>query len=415
MKLCKKILITLGLVITGQCNAINLIGIYNNLSDKYRVSVQGSYTDVKGKPFSPEDSDYQAFQIAANKPVKVIVSYQDAQYPIVIKIAEEGQSCSQGYRIEAYVDGFPSVPKQTTCVSNATTRFLPGKQFDAFQGVILALSPDPKNSPLPFKFGLSAWTSTKEPWDQQKISNPADTSAITFSKPLLVVQGYPAWGGGLTPLFNHGNITHIYNDTPYTLYFERNVAGSNANIERLVPPYAAVPWASVWVPNDPTDTKKPEIRMFIMQPPVNDSDLPPSGFEKISSVGDFELGPTVTNIQDTIAEMQANVPSAVATMIGQPDLSPLMQRNTFFIGKYCYKFSTDEATKKINIKKCNIINASETGGQEFIIQDCSEYKKPMPATTASGQPLYYKLVVKTTNLQGDLNLELSQIPDEKVH
>lgn len=386
-------------------HAVNLIGIYNNLPDSYRVSIQGTqYTSVVGKPLELEMA----------LPVKVDIFYADNKDPKTITIDETQESSTcRGYGVKASVPEYAN-SGNTICVPSSTTRFIPGKKVNAFQNVLLVLdiNPDAGAADLPFKFGITAWTTNKFPWGDKTVYNPSDSSATSFSKGLQVLQGYAAWGSGITPRLYHGAILHVYNDSPFTLYFTRNVTPESPdkdlspyNYEQLVPPYSAVPWISSWIPKlSNADTpSKTAIKIYALKPPVQGTDLPPVPTDLIFSAGSQELDIPTKPVSEVIASMQQQVPSFTSTVTKQPDLSQLTKQKLNFISNTYYKIATDASTNKVVVKKCTVKKPST----------CQMTSNSLNATIDGTQPNYFKLVV-TGDEKGKFDVSLTQIPDEKV-
>lgn len=405
---------------TWQAQAVNLIAIYNNLPANYRVQIEGTkFDNIIGKPF-----------VGINLPVPstglriLVYPPQGKEKVIMIKETESPTAC-KGIEVEAYVAAQKETTTQKICVTKSITKFLPGKQVDAFQNILLALDSNPTASAgeLPFKFGISAWTSTKFPWNQKQIFSPADNDAIKFAKPLTVLQGFAAWGGGPNPRIDHGDVLHLYNNSPFTLYIIRYMSRDQGdlsayNFEMLVPPYCAVPWASIWLPNVSADKMNSawpsisEVRIFALKPPVT-GELPPGGFEEIGAVGGFELGPTPKDVQEVVDQMNKQVPDFISKVTGQPNLSEFMQVDKLFIGKFVYKLYTNNASKEITVRECDIVNLENT--KDFVISGCKEIGKG-PETAVDGRtPNYFKLIVnKSADPNKAIELNLTAIPDEKV-
>lgn len=254
---------------------VTLVGVYNNLAQG-RVSIPG--TDISRiKGFGP---------VNLTLPVTIQVAYpgrgpKDANgkilrgEPFLITLAQAPRAvtCESGITVTAKmtVEGYPDSEK-TVCVPDAVSS-IPGKRAFQFRNLLFAIKDNPgaSENELPFKFGISAWTSSKKPWDQRSLAQTPDKKR-TFPTPLRVLQGYSTWGGGNNPRMFHGHIQHVYNETPYTLFIRRDSTDSSLfkyNFQQLIPPYCAVPWASVWIPKsaDATDGSN-SVRIYALRPPA---------------------------------------------------------------------------------------------------------------------------------------------------
>lgn len=384
-------------------SSVRLIGIYNNLTGA-TVRIEGGQY-VVGKPFECE----------LPLPVRVLVTTESGDpYTIVINETQTNVNC-RGYGVNATVEA-KAGSGNTICVPNSTTRFIPGKKVNAFQNVLLVLdnkATTGAKDELPFDFAISAWTTTRPPWNQNKIAAPIDDNSAAFSKPLRVLQGYAAWGSGVTPRLYHGAIAHVYNDSPFTLYITRTMARDSGpykelaayNFEQLVPPYTAVPWAASWIPKiaDPNNLSNTGIKIYALQPPVQNTDLPPAAFDYVFSAGSTELDIPPRDVSEIVSSMEQQVPNFVSTVTGQPDLKALTKSKVRYTSHHYFKIFTNSKTDMINVLKCQM---KQPIGCEVMSSD-------LKATLDGSQPNLFKLIV-TGDLRGAFNIHLSKIPDEKV-
>lgn len=409
--------------------AAQLIGIYTNLkpSTQYKVTIEGDPKEQK--------IDGQPYQANLQLPVRVKVNYTQGGKTLTktISIRENPEeTVCAGTEIIAEVEGYPTLTK-TICLSDALNRSIRSIPTKVFQNVLLAISNVPQTAPdgsgattsdLPFTFGISAWSSTKAPWNAKTIAFPLSDPSSRFSKPLTILQGYNAWGGGTQPPLDYANIMNLYNNTPFSLIIKRTASSAEKNqpwkyFNKVVPPYTAIPWASIWIPKaegtliaQPT-ADVPEISIFVLSPPIEEP-LPPSFDSQTYALGE-SIPQEVSSYNDILKEMEENVPTFVEETTGQPSLSKYMIDRTFVIGKFLYKLITDQNENKIKIIKCSVVNLPQQSGLE--IDNCAVmWKSEIPATEGR-YPNFFELIINPAGMKDEidsLKFELKPLPEEKL-
>lgn len=402
-----------------------LMGICNNLttgsnigsSRPANVSIQDTdYTNVKGSSIAPWTPS-----TPLKLPVRVNIQFSKGE-PYVIRIAEQstrGDCPGETNRVVAEILGkTASTPgvMQEVCLTNAISRGIIGREVFGFQNVFLFLADNPDYDEavagsIPFKFAISAWTTTKYPWNKRKINHPADNNKITFTEPLRVIQGHAAFGGGLTPRIGHANIAHIYNNSPKILFLVRNSHDKELikyNFEKLIPPYSAMPFAMVWVPKVTQagfdGYNRSEIKLFAMQVPKAATDLPPVGFEFISEVGSYELEPTVPKVEELISQFTRNTPNIISDILGEQSYDEMLKSSTerYFIGKNYFQMLTNSGTNKIYIQKTPLGDDNGTNMQV------------VGPACAGRLPNYFKLTVSEDS-KGKVIPKIESIPEEEIY
>lgn len=394
-----------------------MVGIYNNLTKASNIpsiyppaiSIRNSlYANVVGKPFFLKKA----------LPVTIELKFHDnirpEPYVITIKRDLSAGDCPGGtMRIVAKVEGFEGTPdsEQKVCVSRAVNMYMVGQETYCWQNLMLLLADNPTFSSvpgsLPFKFELCAWTASRPPWDKMNVFHPSDTNKITFDPPLRVIQGFPAWGGGILPRAGFGHIAHVYNNSDYIMYITRegqDPVSSQYNFSQMVPPRCIMPFAMAFIPNVGEDayTQRAGIRVFAMQAPKAQTQLPPSGFTEISSAGTYELGPSLPDVDSTVDNMLKNQERDAANILGIPSLDDMLSSkySKYFIDSHFYNIFT--VNNVIKMQQCDIKSG-----------DCEDiYSHPTPAFK-SGLPGYFKLVATPDKDGAGLVLTIGDMPIEK--
>lgn len=258
---------------------IRLLGIGNYFellrtspSERPVVRITKVGTQLQNIFINPQTYQGQLQPVDLLLPVEIEVkfsTYNDGQpYTIIIdrvtdykdKLACPGATMGT---VKAYIKG-RTINKQRVCVplssSNIPTSVSP-IYSDDFNNVVFFVGPLGKHDTydpldvrsLPFTFGLMGWTSLVAPWNQKTVSQTVDqTPRVTFTgKPLEVLQGFGALGGGFIPRAHHMSLAHIFNDTDYIIIVSRESSSKHLapfNISQIVPPHSAMPYALVWVP-----------------------------------------------------------------------------------------------------------------------------------------------------------------------
>ncbi|TET06287.1 hypothetical protein E3J79_02425 [Candidatus Dependentiae bacterium] len=401
---------------------IRLIGIYNNLTRASNipsrrppaVSIKGTnFTDVIGKPL----------ELSVVLPIEISLRFNEtiSEQPYTIRIEESpypGDCPGHKARVTATVLGYKGISEaeKSTCVNKAILYYIPKRKIYEWQNVFLALGDNPdyeasKTGSLPFKFAISAWSSTKYPWNKKEISHPSDTRKITFRTPLKIIQGQQAWGGGNIPRLVHANIVHLYNNTDYIINMNRYSLDrvlSKYNFEKLIPPKSVIPFAMVWIPKIPSDRvyypKKSEIQIFALKA-ASRTALPPIGFQDIAQVGAYEMAPTAADVDEILDNMIANMTKETSQIMEEPDIEDLTKGkyDRYFIGKNFYRlFNAIDKNKTIYIQSCPIGKEEEA---KNISTKAPAYKNMKPE--------YFKLIINQ-GTKGAITFDLSPIPFEQV-
>ena len=295
------------------------------------------------------------------------------------------------------------VPYTVTTLPTAQTGIRSGE----FDNVALLLGPLGVNekfnsqdaTSLPFKFGLMAWTSINAPWNTPTVTQAYDTSGnrSVFSKPLRVLQGFSALGGGPIPRQYFGSILHIYNDTDYILNVSRSSTQSpelaSYNITQVVPARSAMPYALAWIPK--TDSKSlvypghDGIRATALM--KAQTARPPDAISR-SEIKDLNI-PADVPIPDDFLDFLKMIESSETTKVSD-DAAELLGVKSwdqelhsayrdFEASNNFYTIATVEDTRKTHVQRCSVTDgACEQKSQEL----------PTPAFGPTGIPGYYNLV-----------------------
>lgn len=418
--------------------AIKLLGIFNNLAPlgkikAPRVDIVNDPINITSTQNIPSTAAGTIHPIEFTLPAYINITYGPTinnGEPFTIKIEDTGKPADcPGHKTQVKV-GIKDVPAsiKKVCISQAISEIV-GTRQDRWQNVLLALGNNPKyaegaakgsEGEFPFVFGLSGWSSSNEPWNRDKISMTSDkATAIKFDKPLSVIQGHAALGGGSVPRFGHATIEHIYNDSPYILLVERahlDKRLSTTNFREIVPPLSAVPFAMMYVPKitDKKALQKSAIYIHAMGAPAVGprTPPPPTAFEYIFKAGTSEIGAspmTSAEIEDFVTDLSKTNPHQTAEILGEETLDQLISNNysKYFISKYYYKVYSVDQEKRIYVERCKL-------GTD----DCTDVKTyPFETVTALGDPHYFKLLVqKDKNPKQQENfgitLDISPVPYE---
>ena len=390
---------------------VRLVGIYNNFISPVRVQVRGGAL-AEGTPFS----------CLEKLPVDIDITKGEKTY--TIRIAESKDRSCTGHTIgvEAKVVGYGDKYIQKTCVPTAIAPFLYGKKVFGWQSVILLLKDNPKFVPgstenIPFEFAISAWTSTKDPWNKKSIAHPTSQMVlpskkrtITFDPPINVSrgQGQAAWGGGNIPRLGFGNIVHVYNNTPYMIMIDRMYPhGSNLELakynfsKRLISPHTVIPYAMIWIPKIDPDkvmiSQKPEIALYILKVSEKKNVPPPPNFGLIGTVGTTEVEVvTPGDIEEKVNEIMSSLTAESFSIMGEPTIVNFMKSpyDQYFIGNNFYKIFT--TTDKAATTYIQNVPLDKEEDAETILKT--------PGSFDGINPRYFSLIINEKNGKITFNL-----------
>jgi hypothetical protein len=383
-----------------------LVAIFNKL-DAIKFSVK-----IDNKNVAPTVTTSEFFKLSKLLPAEVVVSQKGREQSYVISITQgaNSQVCGMGGRgLQTPVDASvkPYAGKQTICLNQASRRYLvtrAGTQHTYnWESVALIISPNYKatdtNGQLPFVYEIIPWTSSNSPWNNPQITKIPDT-ATKFTQPLRVLQGLPAWGGGILPLPQHANIAHIYNDSPHMILITRSIDTINSrlssekslavhNFQYILPPYTAVPLAMVWVPRVAEQEMKYEgksaIRIYTIGIPIGEQDLPPDALDLVSKAGKQELPFDTASVQASLQELP-EVSSLTSQITGLSNYSALLQPDYFAYQTFFTIFNQANSANKVHIDRCHPLNDPT----------CSQSYVSTQQAFASGSivPNYFQLLIQ---------------------
>lgn len=259
---------------------------------------------------------------------------------------------------------------------------------------------------LPFRFGLMGWTSMVAPWNNTTISElpivsvtppiiPIDTVAgkvggartlseltgqtqnkaqpitrsaqnkIEFEKPLEVLQGFAALGGGVAPRAFHLSVVDIINDSDDVIILSRESSNRTLapfNISQIVPPRAVMPYALIWVPKV-GDTEElymaghDGLRIAALEKPAGvraPSTIAHSDIRELGPHNDAQLPDSLKELERLIAASLTNVVTdTAAELLGVTMWNKAMQSayTNFNAADSYYVLSTDTTDKKTYLQK----------------------------------------------------------------
>ncbi len=423
----------LGLAVVPELQAVRLLGMYNNLTRKGKI--KAPRVEIIDDPARIQKADYitptaagMVHPVDVALPAYLNITYdttinQGEPFTVVIRDTGKTGNCPGNKSIvEVAVKGDQDSAK-TVCVSKAVSDIL-GTRADRWQNVMLALGNNPDYVPgemgkgkYPFVFGLSAWSSSTEPWHRTKVSATADKQ-VSFATPLRVIQGHTAFGGGSVPRFGHGSIAHFYNDSPYVILMERahlDKRFAGQNFKEIIPPMSAVPLGMAWIPKiaakDKGNLQKSALQIHAMGAPTVGLRVPPAptAFAYIFKAGTEEIGAapiSTEEIEDFVESLSSSNPDQTAELLGEEPLDTFISDNyaNYYISKYYFKIYTVAEEKRIYVERCKL------GTDE-----CTVVKSyDAPAYTAAGTPNYFKLVIKKDTRPEKENtgitLDITQVP-----
>jgi hypothetical protein len=360
---------------------VQLVGVYNmltpasNYPSKYAATVKlaGEKVSISGSPWRTKP---------IRLPVDIEVWFQNKNIdqgkaqPYIIRIDEDsgkygvcsGDKISVKAEVYLKMPGENSRPEaaETTCVSTAKFGLRVGDMVSQFQNVVLFLADQDSQdtSALPFKFGIAGWTATAGMWGNAFVSySPAcsQTGAPRFDfalkdteylgkhelRGLFVLQGHPAWGGGLIPRPYHMHIVHIFNNSKNPLLIRRNTPYplNKYNFEYTVPARTAMPFAYVWLPkvsqSDLNMQSNTAVSLYVLKK-AQRNDLP-AGFNPLD-LGEgtsADLALNASDIDERVNQVLANMSPVATTISGYDKRIAELQRDTktevWAAGKYMYK------------------------------------------------------------------------------
>ncbi len=449
---CAGLLIAIGTCTSEIQASSRLIGVWNNLtpaSNKVAAGEKLEGTEA-ANVFLPDRTAAIGTPLSIvgglKLPTKIELQFVGNK-SYVIDVKEESpcdRTCSHD---KLCVSAKVEMPSSTdsTCVSTAVFSLnKPGTYPFQWQNAMLFLEDNNEyNSQdvtsLPFKFGISAWTSTNGIWKKDKLSyapaDPKGAPRVDFTQPLWIFQGDCAWGGGPIPRMYHGCIAHIYNNTGYVIMVRRifpRVADRSKNLQpynfqTLIPPYSVVPFAMVWPSKidvsskDQVSTLPVEFLMMGISKSTSLQQLKPieiPGDIGISADAATQLGLSEQNkielnlsddqINDIVDNIFQNMSDSAQDISGANKWLQALkidQTQKYLVGSATYKiFSTTDANNTIYIKKCQISSSDEK-----II-----YTHKTPAFNAStGIPNFTRLIISEKDKK--ISFDLADISIDAVY
>jgi hypothetical protein len=399
--------------------AANLTAVFNNTSgaarsDPLRVQLEGETSDI------PISFNGPRWVNGRTLPLAVYISQGPRTYTLRLEADPSlgaGGCLGQRSLVRARVLDMPGVAgaEHSVCVNESISRFLPGRAVFGWQNVMLALADNPQYDPngqgesrLPFRFGLSAWTSNSAPWRDGMVRAPEGVEPFrgdaAAAGQLRVLQGHAAWGGGVVPRLHHAHVAHFYNDSPHLLLVTRasRDALSTFDFTQFVPPYSAVPFAMSWVPQ----AQGPDgsaLHIFTLAPPPAQGSMPPPPgmFEPITSTGGDVLLPSARSVDELMARANRNTPSATDLLLGRSAVSELFSSRfeQYLRSTHTFRLATDPSG--VRVWRCAV-----QGG-------CSPIGQPLPATDGAF-PRYYRLVARGDS-RSDISVQLTPVPDSDIN
>lgn len=403
---------------TVAAQAANLIGIYNNTSamqpGALRIQLRGETNDVPVSAIAPRFVD------AHRLPLDVDITQGAQRWTLRLEAPEATGGCT-GHRtqVKARVLEMPGIrdAEHSACVNESVSRFLADRKVYSWQNVVLAIADNPEYDPngqgarrLPFRFGLSAWTSNRDPWNRAFVREAAGEPRVPLAgqggEGLRVLQGHPAWGGGIIPRLGHAHVTHLYNDTPYLLLVARSARGSalsEFDFTQFVPPFSAAPFAMAWVPRG-EGGQGSAVHVVALAVPPAPGELPPdpAQFEPIAHAAGGALAPTPASIEALLAQARTNTPSWTDRLMGRSSIDELVSNKytQYFRSRYAWRLQTG-GDSLLRAWHCRLDT-----------EECTAGGGGLPAT--EGQFPHYFRLVATASAGKDVALSLAPIGDEDV-
>lgn len=275
-------------------------------------------------------------------------------------------------------------------------------------GVNDAYDPDDVKS-LPFRFGLMSWTSLMPPWNNAKINATFDSRNILFKKPLEVLQGFAALGGGSIPRAYHGSIAHIFNDTDNIILLSRESKSKELapyNISQVIPPHSIMPYVLLWIPKVKNKTElsfsgHAGIRIAALKKgqTARDPDtISHSEIREFSPMSAIEIPEELKALEALIARSTLPMSNDASDLLGVTFWNKDMKSAyaDFDAARYYYLISTDQEAKVTYMQKCSVVDNT-----------CSEVSKiDNPAAyDIHGNPAYYNMIIKS-NKESSFDIEM---------
>lgn len=430
-----KVLITIvGLGMQFWCQAgINLVGLYNQLGDNAKMSIEG----VQQEPIGTMTAK------AIPLPCTVNVTIDKDTYYIYIREAggindpcprtaynptggcPKGKACVVATAYQNKLNDLSSLQDttQVTCVSKSVWALQAGDKIDQWQNIVLLIGKQIATGEnyLPFRFGIAAWTVSYPPWNvdeltyapaegtapevefgthelKSKIINPETKEEVekTENVGLRVFQGHGAWGGGRLPHAYHLHIAHIFNNTPNAILVRRanpSTTVSTWDFEKTIPPYSIMPFAMIWIPQltlgetiDVAASNWPMefyvFRRVVGQPLPGVQDL-------LRQVGDQKLPNQLSDsdIASSIKDISENLSKDARGLTGYDRFIDELKKDknsSYYAGKYLYKLYTIvdpnsiQTPQALGFKKVYRDEATKRFKEEIVdpagTRDPSQYK-----------------------------------------
>ncbi len=267
-------------------------------------------------------------------------------------------------------------------------------------GVNDVYDPDDVKS-LPFRFGLMSWTSLMPPWNNAKISSTFDSRNVSFAKPLEVLQGFAALGGGLIPRPYHASIAHIFNDTDNIILLSRESKNKELapfNHSQAIPPHTVMPYVLLWIPrvknrDELSFPGHAGIRIAALKKGQTARDPDTISHSEIREFGPssaIEIPGGLKELEALIAQSTLPMSDDAADILGVSFWNKEIKSAyaDFDAANYYYIIATDQEDKATYMQKCSITD-----------NRCSEVSKiaDPAAYDMHGNPIYYNLVIKSND------------------
>ncbi|MCX5925689.1 MAG: hypothetical protein NT124_05350 [Candidatus Dependentiae bacterium] len=311
--------------------------------------------------------------------------------------------------VKAYVKGH-TINMQKICVPLSTstipTAFSPINSGD-FNSIAFFVGPlgindkyDPQDvGSLPFRFGLMGWTSLVAPWNNKTLSSTSDTKNIQFGRPVDVLQGFAALGGGFIPRAYHASVGHIFNDSDDIIILSRESSNKTLapfNNSQIIPPHSVIPYGLVWIPKvqDSEELMLPGHDGLRIAALEKGTTAPAPGVIRHSDIK--ELGPLNTaaipqglqDLEALIAGLNRSVTNDAADLLGVTLWNKDMQSSytDFNAAEHYYVLSTDATDKSTYLQKFSV-QGNRLGNQD------TQKIAPFVSYNQQGVPNYCNIVI----------------------
>lgn len=433
-----------------QRQTFTLVGISNQLTDRLKRGGEPAVTVLEsaGKAVSGAESAISStkgmtYITPTNLPlpVKIQVKYSDKAYSIILRDTNERGTCPKfNNRIEATISGGTAPVVKSVCLGKSTSLFF-GHDALRWQNMIIVLSENPdysiesRSEVLPFKLGLTGWTSMESAWNKTRLNQDPNTGKM-FTPGLKIMQGIAAWGGGEVPRPGFSHVAHMYNTSPYILLFERHdkdQVGKNLDFSELMPGSnkareeviagqtiqipssggSVAPYALAWLPkNTIQQYVSPDSALYIYPfiTPGNAGLIDPALLYDPNSAGKGQNDSseqTKQRIDDAVEAIENQIPQETYSLINDELYALLSSKavKDFMISKFYYKLYSNPDRSEVRIDKCNIDNQ--------FCENVAIFKQPAISGLV---PNFLRLVISENkdkkSKMGTLNFELTALPQD---